>query len=128
MILLARIISSVLTKSWFSCYTYIYIQIFKCRSSPRMQDVLHERVMCCGCLFQFVLVLVIIISSYEHKLMFLFCFRLSVSAVVMSYLQNPQPMAATWWRRISQLKAYLITVFNAFKKILLDYLRRDENW
>lgn len=33
--------------------------------------------------------------SFHFKCFFLY-FRLSVSAVVMSYLQNPQPMAASW--------------------------------
>jgi len=36
-------------------------------------------------------------------------FRLSISAVVMSYLQNPQPMSMPWWHHTALYKCHFLT-------------------
>jgi len=39
------------------------------------------------------------LQKVEFFMCKLMCCRLSISAVVMSYLQNPQPMSMPWWRQ-----------------------------
>ncbi len=57
---------------------------------------------------------------------FLFC-RLSISAVVMSYLQNPQPMTPPWWRLFAICRQ-ICTMKNKRSSHIKIQIRLTENF